>query len=467
MKPAECDEPSQCPSMSSPSFSFTPVKVFTGSPPRSRATLARAAYALGLAAFFFLLFLSLAQIGSSPWFAYYHVGFLPDLKVALVPVGLTAALALGFIFAKFSFGYFAGFYLFVVAAGYFWINAFSKLNYPHQEALFSAAASIALFLIPALTIKAGRHPQLFILPRRTPEIILAVSIAVLIACASYGVQFIGIDDMYKYRSAIVRPRWLEYLAGNICGALIPFAVAWSVLQRRWFVVSCLCIVSTMFYPVALTKTALFAAPFLLFIAIMSRYFAARWVVLLSLLLPAMAGELQMTLSILSRGEINLLGYYPFSLLNIRLLAIPSISLEHYYEFFSSHPLTHFCQISFLQSVMSCPYASQLGVVLGDAYQIGNMNASLLATEGVASVGITLAPVAALACGLIVACGNVCSARLPDRFILISGSIAAVTLLNVPLSTTLLTNGLGLLMVLWMLTPRANFANGQAASALLR
>lgn len=453
MKPARCDERSQCPSTSSPSFSFTPETVFTGSPPRSRAILAKAGFALGLAAFFALLFLSLTQIGSSPWYAYYHVGFRPDLNAALVPIGMTAVLALGFIFARFSFGYFAGFYLFVVAAGYSWINTFSTLNYPHEEALLSAAASIILFLIPALTIKTDRLPQISILPRRTPEIILALSIAVLIACASYGAQFVSLDDIYKYRSTIVRPRWLEYLAGNVCGALIPFAVAWSVLERRWFLVAGLCVVSMMFYPVALTKTALFAAPFLLFIAVMSRYFAARWVVLLSLLLPAMVGELEMTLAVLSRGEIHF-GYYPFSLLNIRLLAIPSISLEHYLEFFSNHPLTHFCQISVLKSVMSCPYTAQLGVVLSDAYQIGNMNASLLATEGVASVGITLAPIAALVCGLIVACGNVCSARLPDRFILISGSIAAVTLLNVPLSTTLLTNGLGLLMFLWMLTPRA-------------
>jgi hypothetical protein len=38
-------------------------------------------------------------------------------------------------------------------------------------------------------------------------------------------------------------------------------------------------------------------------------------------------------------------------------------------------------------------------------------------------------------------------------VLISGSIVAVTLLNVPLSTTALTNGYGLLCLLWLLAPR--------------
>jgi len=42
--------------------------------------------------------------------------------------------------------------------------------------------------------------------------------------------------------------------------------------------------------------------------------------------------------------------------------------------------------------------------------------------------------------------------LPPRFLLISGSIVAMTLRDVPLSTTLLTNGYGLLSVLWLMTP---------------
>jgi hypothetical protein len=82
-----------------------------------------------------------------------------------------------------------------------------------------------------------------------------------------------------------------------------------------------------------------------------------------------------------------------------------------------------------------------------------MNASLFATEGIASVGPLFAPIAALACGLVIALGNKVSAGLPPGFILISAAVISHILLDVPLSTTLVSKGLGALMLLWYLTPR--------------
>ena len=87
---------------------------------------------------------------------------------------------------------------------------------------------------------------------------------------------------------------------------------------------------------------------------------------------------------------------------------------------------------------------------------GNFNASLFATEGVASVGLLLAPVSALVCGLVVALGNRLSAGLPPSFILVSGAILAQIMLNVPLATVLLSHGAGLLFLLWYITPRSMF-----------
>src|SRR5262249_7406818 len=119
-------------------------------------------------------------------------------------------------------------------------------------------------------------------------------------------------------------------------------------------------------------------------------------------------------------------------------------------------LTRFCQISFFEPFMHCPYQGQLSLVMERTYQIGNFNASLLATEGIASVGFYLAPLATLACGVIIGFGNRLSAELPPQFVLLSGAMLVQTLLNVPLSTVLLTHGGGLLFILWYLTPRAMF-----------
>ena len=106
--------------------------------------------------------------------------------------------------------------------------------------------------------------------------------------------------------------------------------------------------------------------------------------------------------------------------------------------------------------MHCPYQDQLALVMERAYDLGNFNASLFATEGIASVGPLFAPVAAFACGLVIAAGNRLSAGLPPHFILVSGAILAQIMLNVPLTIALVTHGGAILFLLWYITPRTLF-----------
>ena len=139
-----------------------------------------------------------------------------------------------------------------------------------------------------------------------------------------------------------------------------------------------------------------------------------------------------------------------------MIALPSIALDLYNKFFSTHDHTRFCQIIFLKPFVNCPYTEQLSVVMAKAYQFGNLNASLFATEGVASVGLVLAPLSALACGLVISLVNRLSSGLPSKFILLSGGMLPQIFLNVPLTTTLLSGGAAVLFLLWYITPRTMF-----------
>ena len=94
-------------------------------------------------------------------------------------------------------------------------------------------------------------------------------------------------------------------------------------------------------------------------------------------------------------------------------------MDVYNDFFSKHELTHFCQISLLKHFVACPYQEPLSIVMAQTYKSGNFNASLFATEGIASVGLWLAPVSVFVCGLVIALGNRLSAGLPYGFILTS------------------------------------------------
>jgi len=143
--------------------------------------------------------------------------------------------------------------------------------------------------------------------------------------------------------------------------------------------------------------------------------------------------------------------------NLRMIAIPSLAMDYYNYFFARHDLTFFCQIRVVKAIMGCAYQQEIPTVIYNAFGIGgNFNASLFSTEGVASVGLILAPLAAFACGLVIAIGNKASSGLPARFILISGAVMPQLLLNVPLTITLVSYGAALLFLLWYITPRTIF-----------
>ena len=156
----------------------------------------------------------------------------------------------------------------------------------------------------------------------------------------------------------------------------------------------------------------------------------------------------------------------FGLVNFRMIAVPSLAMDYYNSFFFTHPVTHFCQIRFLKPFVACPYQEQLAIVIYNAFGIGGQfNASLFATEEIASVGAFFAPVTALVSGLVIALGNRLSAGLQPQFILISGAVIIQALLNVPLSTVLLSHGCAILFLLWYITREFIWFGSERAEGL--
>jgi hypothetical protein len=283
------------------------------------------------------------------------------------------------------------------------------------------------------------------------SLILILAAAVIVSGAFYNFRLVGFVDIDSIRDEFEFPGWLRYAIGATSNALLPFAFACFVARgSRWRAAAVLLLL-LLFYPITLSKMALLAPFWLLFLAALSRFFEVRIAVVLSLFLPLLAGILLM---LLYKSEV--LSQHFFGAFNFRLIAFPSIALDVYNDFFSTHPVTHFCQIVFLKPFVSCPYNEFLSVMMARTYRLGNLNGSLFATEGIASVGPMLAPLAALACGLVISLANRLSAGLPPGFILLSGGMLTQVFLNVPLTTTLLSNGAALLFLLWYVTPRAVF-----------
>jgi hypothetical protein len=383
------------------------------------------------------------------------------LSAAALSVAPLAILSIVFAFARFSFGYFVGFYSYTMVVGYLWLAAFSKFQYDHIQASVSAFASALAFLVPALFVTRPFKQRHALSARALDNLlsfILVLAAAIIAVGAFHNFRLVGIAETYSFRGELKFPAWLNYAIGATSNALLPFAFACFIVRGNPWRAAVVLLLLLLFYPIMLSKLTLFAPFWLLFLALLSRFFQARTTVLLSLLLPLSVGVI-LTLLLKSRilSYDQFVGY--FGAMNFRMIAFPSIALDIYNDFFSTHPHTYFCQISFLKSFVDCPYADPLAIVMEKAYQQGNLNASLFATEGIASVGPIMAPLAVFACGLVIALANRLSAGLPPRFILLSSGLLPNILLNVPLTITLLTYGAAALFLLWYITPRAMFQQG--------
>jgi hypothetical protein len=388
----------------------------------------------------------------------FHVFFDPARWFVAVAVVLAfAVVALLFVFAEFSFGYFVGFYFYTMILGYLWINCFSDLNYDHRSAGISAAASGLAFLLPALWITSPVRQIYSLTPASFDRLltsILVLGAATIMIGSIYNFRLVALADIYKYREKFDNPALLNYLVSIVSDVMLPFAFAGFVARKaRWRAAAVLALL-LFFYPITLTKVSLFTPAWLVVMLALSRIFDARMTVILSLLAPILAG---LGLAVLFGS----FGAQYFSVVNFRMVTIPSVAMDVYNDFFSRHDLTYFCQISVLKPIMHCPYQEQLSIVMKQAYDLGAFNASLFSTEGIASVGPVFAPASALACGLVVAFTNRLCSGLPARFILISSAVLPQILLNVPLSTTLLTHGAAVLFLLWYITPRSIFEPKQA------
>jgi hypothetical protein len=343
--------------------------------------------------------------------------------------------------------------------GYLWLNCFTDLNYDHWLAGVSAAASAAAFLVAALFVSPPIR-RTYVLSEQNFDrlliFILLLAIITLAVGSIYNFRLVALTRIYDFRDTLESPKVLNYLVPIESNALLPFAFAGFVARRAYWRAGATLVVLLLFYPVTLSKLPLFAPVWLGAILVISAILRGRTAVVMSLFLPILIG---VVLHIAFRRPSALY----FSTVNFRMIAIPSNALDVYNDFFSRHDLTWFCQISALKQIISCPYQEPLWVIMEKTYKLGNLNASLFATEGIASVGPLWAPLSAFACGLIIAIGSRMADGLPHRFILTSGAVLALVLLNVPLSIVLVTHGAAILFLLWYVTPRSIFRQDSPAS----
>ncbi len=391
--------------------------------------------------------------------AYFWPGHVIDVdRTHLIDAIIGTSFALAFIpllvLARFSFGYLVAFAFYATVTGFVWLSYFSQFHYDHALARLFAYLSLATFMLPLLFLSVPLPRVVVPGPKATMRLLYAlllVSLLVLICNTAYGVTFAGMQSASELRDSLPRPLWLRYANGAVTGAFLPFAFGYFAFLKRSYLALCSLLLLGCFYPVLLTKSVLLAPFWLLFLLVLFSAYEARRATILAALAPMMAGLILISLGQIL-GPVRDEAEFVHGLVNFRMLATPSSAMDIYFDFFSSHPLTHFCQINLVRVIYGCSY-EELGVVFANHYHLGNFNASLFATEGIASVGPVWMPLSTFVCGLLLSVGNSLSKRLSPAVVAVStGVVVQQGLLNAPLSITLLSNGLIVLFLLWHVAP---------------
>lgn len=285
---------------------------------------------------------------------------------------------------------------------------------------------------------------------RTIEIITLVLTLLYVAIAHSSMHFVNIftqsGDMYAYReqnSEVESLGGIAYVQGWLFGAFYPFLLVCYLRMKRRKMALLPLIGYFLLFAVDMQKMTFlmpFALIFMYYVISLneekiSNYLHSFMMVCILLL--------SLVLYIYQDDEIV---FAIAAIVLLRTVCVAGWLTQFYIHFFNENPYTYYSHINIVNYITeSYPYTEPLGKVV--AYGSQNANANFFLTDGVAACGLAGIVIIGLVFAVILMFINSISARYKksDMFIMFMPTIAYF--LNVSLFTTMLSNGLLILIIL--------------------
>ncbi|VVS98442.1 putative membrane protein [Sphingomonas sp. EC-HK361] len=293
--------------------------------------------------------------------------------------------------------------------------------------------------------------------------LFALWLAMLVmVVVSFGAQFqfVGVDDIYNQRfdaaEAATNPV-VRYSIALLGSAIDPFLVAAGLHTRRYWIAGAGALAQITLYGTLAAKAVLLSPLF-----VIGAYFlrdghsAMRG----RLLLVGLIGVFVLTLPLLMRydplgGSINQF----VSLLYMRTLLIAGATYGVYEQFFSLFPLTYYSNNSLVSLFVTYPYGTlsvgqtvQQFLIPSSAFELGELNANFLATDGMAALGIVGVPLASVVGAFALRIMSRFVAEERTMLMVAGGTGFMLALANTSLLTSLVTGGGLLFCALVFLAP---------------
>jgi hypothetical protein len=296
--------------------------------------------------------------------------------------------------------------------------------------------------------------------------LLSITLFALVV-KTFGFQFhyVSLEDIYAVRREFKNvvdqayPTVVAYAIGWLAWVINPLVMAIGLRSRRMAWVFAGATGQFVIYSITAFRAMLFSAGLLLYLLWAMRSSKAFGTRLAATWTAIFAGA----------GALQFFGYslVPASLVAERMTALPGLLTGYYFEFFSSHPKVHLGH-SILKSFVDYPYAVEPPYLIGFLYfhsSSNDANANLWA-DAYANFGYLGIICFTLLLAMILWLYDSMAFGRDKRVAALVIALPAFSLANGALLTTLLSNGMGLAMLLMYLVPSVRDESSQRSSALV-
>jgi len=285
-------------------------------------------------------------------------------------------------------------------------------------------------------------------------IVLLSSMAILVGYTIFyfggNFQIANLEEIYSVRSALAEAveasgtRFGFYAQMWLAGFFFPFLAAVGVeTKRRWLLVLAAGGYLLLF-GIGGSKSTLFSLIYFpaifLWLAHANQYRIPIFALGLCFLLSF--GVLMDLIGLTD------LAYWYVAVVNFRTFSIPAHLIGQYLDFFSNNPLTYMSHVTGFNILIPSPYDMDIPRMLGMHYYDGpvGLNAGFWAGDGLAGFGPPGIIIMSVVCAVMFWIFDSIAKRCEPRFVIIAATFIATSFGNISLSTTVVSGGLGLLLV---------------------
>jgi hypothetical protein len=269
-------------------------------------------------------------------------------------------------------------------------------------------------------------------------------------------KIVSFADIYDLRSAsddLMEGSSVHYAVMWLSAVIGPFLLAGGMVYKRISMFLAGVLVQVLVYSAMGAKSVIVSVVVVPVLAFILRDRAASFGLKLSWSCALFTLALYLGRSL---GGSDSLFFWLLSLVFMRTFGISGLNTAWYQDFFLRNPLTYYSHIKGVSWFVVYPYVNPLGIEVGSFYSGDptlDANAHFWATDGLAAWGLWGILLVSVVCALVFWVLDSTAKGHDLRFTALVVTFEALNLANVSLFTSLLSGGLGLLMIFLYFAPR--------------